>query len=82
MAKTAKDANCGLRAHMKTHKTLEIGQIMAPDKKKITVSTLSEAEFFADGTGDLNLDIFSKLVYAVDKNKYLVLFGHHQLKRI
>ena len=55
MAKTAKDANCGLRAHMKTHKTLEIGQIMAPDKKKITVSTLSEAEFFADGTDDLNI---------------------------
>ena len=57
MAKTAKDANCGLRAHMKTHKTLEIGQIMAPDKKKITVSTLSEAEFFADGTGDLKLNV-------------------------
>ena len=59
MAKTAKDANCGLRAHMKTHKTLEIGQLMAPDKRKITVSTLSEAEFFADGTDDL--DIFSQL---------------------
>lgn len=61
MANTAKDANCGLRAHMKTHKTLEIGQLMAPDKKKITVSTLSEAEFFADGTGDLKLYIFSQL---------------------
>ena len=59
MAKTAKDANCGLRGHMKTHKTLEIGQLMAPDKRKITVSTLSEAEFFADGTDDL--DIFSQL---------------------
>ena len=56
MAKTAKDVNCGLRAHMKTHKTLEIGQLMSPDKKKITVSTLSEAEFFADGTDDLELD--------------------------
>ena len=63
MAKTAKDANCGLRAHMKTHKTLEIGQLMAPDKRKITVSTLSEAEFFADGTDDLELDIFSQLAY-------------------
>ena len=56
MAKTAKDVNCGLRAHMKTHKTLEIGQLMAPEKKKITVSTLSEAEFFVDGTDDLDLD--------------------------
>ena len=58
MAKTAKDVNCGLRAHMKTHKTLEIGKLMAPDKKKITVSTLSEAEFFADGTDDPDLDIY------------------------
>ena len=63
MAKTAKDVNCGLRAHMKTHKTLEIGQLMAPDKKKITVSTLSEAEFFADGTDDLELDLFSQLAH-------------------
>ena len=82
MANTAKDTNCGLRAHMKTHKTLEIGQLMAPDKKKITVSTLSEAEFFADGTGDLKQDIFSQLAFVLDKNKHLVLFGHHQLKRI
>ena len=58
MAKTAKDVNCGLRAHMKTHKTLEIGQLMSPDKKKITVSTLSEAEFFTDGTDDPDLDIY------------------------
>ena len=86
MAKTAKDVNCGLRAHMKTHKTLEIGQLMAPDKKKITVSTLSEAEFFADGTDDLELD-HSK-AYSLTQvlrrvgNKYLILFGHIHLKRI
>ena len=49
MREIAKNAGCDLRPHMKTHKTLEIGQIMAPDKKKISVSTLAEAEFFADG---------------------------------
>ena len=52
MANTAFDLNCGLRPHMKTHKTLEIGALMAPDKKEITVSTLAEAEFFANGTDD------------------------------
>ena len=49
MREIAKNADCDLRPHMKTHKTLEIGRIMAPDKKKISVSTLAEAEFFADG---------------------------------
>ena len=50
MANTAFDLNCCLRPHMKTHKTLEIGTLMAPDKKEITVSTLAEAEFFANET--------------------------------
>ena len=72
MAKTAKDVKCELRAHMKTHKTLEIGQIMAPAKKKITVSTLSEAEFFADGTSDLKQDILSQLAYAAYHMRHII----------
>ena len=46
MIQTAKKLEVDLRPHMKTHKTLEIGEMMAPSKSKISVSTLSELEFF------------------------------------
>ncbi|XP_044281139.1 D-threo-3-hydroxyaspartate dehydratase-like isoform X2 [Varanus komodoensis] len=42
-----------LRPHMKTHKTLEGGQLMTEGTlRKIVVSTLAEARFFADGGFD------------------------------
>lgn len=48
--------NIKLRPHMKTHKTLEIGKLMTGGSKRgIAVSTLKEAEFYADGGFD---DIF------------------------
>jgi len=62
MREIAKNAGCDLRPHMKTHKTLEIGHIMAPNKKKILVSTLAEAEFFADGG-------FDDILYAIPVTK-------------
>merc|ERR1719353_1906224 len=48
-----------LRPHVKTHKTLEGGAIATGGtKKRIVVSTLAEAHFFADGG-------FDDIVYAV-----------------
>lgn len=48
--------NIRFRPHMKTHKTLEVGALMTGGtKREVVVSTLSEAEFFADGGFD---DIF------------------------
>ena len=66
---------------MKTHKTLEIGQLMAPDKRKITVSTLSEAEFFADGTDDLELDILQSIsIWAISYGPYdMAIYGPYDM---
>lgn len=53
MRARAEQFGCVLRPHMKTHKTLEGGAIAtAGTKRCITVSTLAEAEFFADGGFD------------------------------
>eukprot|EP00931_Biecheleriopsis_adriatica_P108924 TRINITY_DN83195_c0_g1_i1.p1 TRINITY_DN83195_c0_g1~~TRINITY_DN83195_c0_g1_i1.p1 ORF type:complete len:416 (-),score=87.95 TRINITY_DN83195_c0_g1_i1:36-1283(-) len=53
MLARAKELGCVLRPHMKTHKTLEGGSIATGGSKRcITVSTLAEAEFFADGGFD------------------------------
>ncbi|XP_062998701.1 D-serine dehydratase-like [Elgaria multicarinata webbii] len=42
-----------LRPHMKTHKTLEGGRLMTEGtRRRIVVSTLAEARFFADGGFD------------------------------
>ena len=66
MINTAKELEVDLRPHMKTHKTLEIGEIMAPSKSKISVSTLAELEFFADGGFD---DILLAIPITQDKLK-------------
>ncbi len=59
MAEIARDNNVNLRPHIKTHKCVEIGK-MQIDKgaKGITVSTLWEAEVFADSG-------FEDITYAV-----------------
>ncbi|MHC4943034.1 MAG: alanine racemase [Planctomycetota bacterium] len=49
MQERAKRAGLKLRPHMKTHKTVEIGCMQIEGNSAgITVSTLAEAEFFAD----------------------------------
>lgn len=59
MLDRAAQLGCVLRPHMKTHKTLEGGAIVtAGTKRRITVSTLAEAQFFADGG-------FDDIIYAV-----------------
>ena len=50
MLKRAAQLGCELRPHMKTHKTLEAGAMATGgSKRRIAVSTLAEAEFYADG---------------------------------
>lgn len=66
MIEMAKKYDCMLRPHMKTHKTLEIGELMAPSRKKISVSTLAELEFFANGGFD---DILLAIPITEDKLK-------------
>jgi D-serine deaminase-like pyridoxal phosphate-dependent protein len=59
MRKKAADSKVLFRPHMKTHKTLEAGRMQhGGSLGPITVSTLAEAEFFADGG-------FSDITYAV-----------------
>jgi D-serine deaminase-like pyridoxal phosphate-dependent protein len=54
-----------LRPHVKTHKCLEIGEISTGyTKRGIVVSTLSEAEMFADGGFD---DIIFAQLFTQDK---------------
>ncbi|XP_031562465.1 uncharacterized protein LOC116298221 [Actinia tenebrosa] len=53
MIERCKTIGVVLRPHMKTHKTLEAAHCMTGGTKKcIVVSTLSEAEFYADGGYD------------------------------
>ncbi|CAE7866611.1 dthadh [Symbiodinium microadriaticum] len=53
MLARARRLGCRLRPHMKTHKTLEGGVIATGGTcRGITVSTLAEAEFFANGGFD------------------------------
>ena len=77
MIETAKELEVYLRPHMKTHKTLEIGEMMAPSKSKISVSTLAELEFFADGGFD---DIL--LAIPITKDKLTRLKFVHERKNI
>ena len=58
MAQRAASLGVALRPHLKTCKSLEIGKRLAPGKKRVTVSTLREAEYFADGG-------FRDILYAV-----------------
>lgn len=59
MLDRAAHLGCMLRPHMKTHKTLQGGTICtAGTKQRIVVSTLAEAQFFADGG-------FDDIIYAV-----------------
>ncbi|MBT8050195.1 MAG: alanine racemase [Gammaproteobacteria bacterium] len=58
MAQRAASLGVALRPHLKTCKSLEIGAYLAPGKKRVTVSTLREAEYFADGG-------FRDILYAV-----------------
>lgn len=63
MAKRAKENNLNLRPHIKTHKCIEIGKIQIErGAKGITVSTLDEAEVFADAG-------FNDITYAVPLSK-------------
>ena len=49
MQRRAAALGCALRPHLKTHKTIEAGDIATGGtKRRVVVSTLSEAEFFAD----------------------------------
>jgi len=59
MREKARQSRVGLRPHVKTHKTLEIARMqLGAESGPITVSTLAEAEFFADGG-------FRDITYAV-----------------
>src|SRR3954468_19763824 len=59
MRRKALDSKVLFRPHMKTHKTLEVGRMQhGGSLGAITVSTLAEAEFFADGG-------FGDITYAV-----------------
>ncbi|KAL3854651.1 hypothetical protein ACJMK2_013911 [Sinanodonta woodiana] len=77
MIEQCKQYGVELRPHMKTHKTIEGGILMTGGtKKKIVVSTLAEAEFYADnGFDDIlygfpiikeKLDRCAKLVNRLD----------------
>lgn len=59
MLARSKDLGVALRPHVKTHKTIE-GALLATggERSRITVSTLAEARFFADGG-------FDDILYAV-----------------
>lgn len=49
MREKARQSRVGLRPHVKTHKTVEIARMqLGAESGPITVSTLAEAEFFAD----------------------------------
>lgn len=67
MIKRYRDVGVELRPHMKTHKTIEGGELMTGGtRKKIVVSTLAEAEFFArNGFDDI---IYGKPV--IESNLY------------
>jgi D-serine deaminase-like pyridoxal phosphate-dependent protein len=55
----AESLGCAVRPHVKTHKTLELGALQTQGtKRRITCSTLAEAEFFAAGG-------FDDILYAV-----------------
>lgn len=59
MREKARASGVAFRPHVKTHKTIEIGRMQHGGKPgPITVSTLAEAEFFADAG-------FSDITYAV-----------------
>ena len=59
MQARADSLGCALRPHVKTHKTLELGALQTGGtRRRITVSTLAEAQFFADGG-------FDDILYAV-----------------
>ncbi|HEX3584161.1 MAG TPA: DSD1 family PLP-dependent enzyme, partial [Thermoanaerobaculia bacterium] len=49
MREKARASGVAFRPHVKTHKTIEIGRLQhGGSSGPITVSTLAEAEFFAD----------------------------------
>lgn len=59
MLDRAAHLGCMLRPHMKTHKTLQAGTICTGGtRRRVVVSTLAEAQFFADGG-------FDDIIYAV-----------------
>lgn len=58
MAQRAAALGVALRPHLKTCKSREIAALLAPARERVTVSTLQEAEYFADGG-------FRDILYAV-----------------
>ena len=62
MAKFFRGQNIHLVPHMKTHKTLELGKMMTDcnEKRRVVVSTLSEAEMFVLSTDPP----FDEIIYA------------------
>ena len=58
MADRAAGLDVALRPHLKTCKSLEIAGLIVPDRSRVTVSTLQEAEYFARAG-------FSDIMYAV-----------------
>ncbi|CAJ1333100.1 unnamed protein product [Effrenium voratum] len=76
MLSRAKDLGCKLRPHMKTHKTAE-GAVLATGgtKRCIAVSTLAEAEFYADHG-------FDDICYAVPITKEKLPRAFALLKRL
>ena len=58
MTRRAKQLGVHLRPHLKTCKSEQIATLLAPGKTRVTVSTLREAEYFAEAG-------FSDILYAV-----------------
>ena len=58
MAGRASALGVALRPHLKTCKSREIAALLAPGKRRVTVSTLEEAAYFAG-------DGFRDILYAV-----------------
>lgn len=89
MASRARNRGVRLRPHAKTHKTLEIAQIQTAESfGGITVSTMAEARFYAEGGFKDILYAFpitpDKLTEALDLAsvcRFSVLVDHHDAAR-
>ena len=58
MADRARTLGVALRPHLKTCKSVDVAAMVAPERSRVTVSTLREARYFAAAG-------FSDLLYAV-----------------
>ncbi|XP_041352165.1 D-threo-3-hydroxyaspartate dehydratase-like [Gigantopelta aegis] len=85
MLETCKKLGVQLRPHMKTHKTIELAVLQTGGKKQhITVSTIQEAEFYAENGFDdilyaypITADKITRCVNIANSHNFHVLFDSH-----